>query len=84
MNRKDDRAVEEALLRRACGYEAEETVEEETERGTKRRVTTHHVPGDVRAQIFWLRNRKPTVWREKPEEDAKRTQKDVIIVDDVP
>ena len=26
--------------------------------------------GNVIAQIFWLKNRRPKVWREKPEEDT--------------
>lgn len=83
MNRKDDRAVEEALFRRACGYSVEETVVEESERGEKRRTTTYHIPGDVRAQIFWLRNRKPKVWKDKPSEQEKGAQ-EVRILDDIP
>ena len=27
------------------------------------------VPGDVTAQIFWLKTRKPEKWRDKPETD---------------
>lgn len=27
------------------------------------------VPGDVTAQIFWLKNRRPEKWRDKPEMD---------------
>lgn len=84
MNRKDDKAVEDALLRRACGYDVREETQEETDKGTtKRRITMYHVPGDVRAQIFLLKNRKPGVWKEKSDEQADRAQ-GVTIVDDVP
>ena len=28
-----------------------------------------YVPGDTTAQIFWLKNRKPSVWRDKAQVD---------------
>lgn len=58
-----DRQVENALFKRAIGYEYEE-VREETKGGivTKKTVTTKHIPGDTTAQIFWLKNRKPDYW----------------------
>jgi len=84
VNRKDDRAVEDALLRRACGYDVEETVVEESERGEKRRTTTYHIPGDVRAQIFWLRNRMPKTWKDKPGGDDCKGESEVKILDDIP
>jgi len=66
-----DREVENALLKRALGYEYEEvkTYIEESDGKKKKRVekTVKHVPGDVTAQIFWLKNRKPEVWRDKKE-----------------
>lgn len=63
-----DRQVENALLRRALGYEYEE-VTEEYEMGelTKRKVTKKKVVPDTTAQIFWLKNRKPDDWRDKRE-----------------
>ena len=58
--------VENALLKRALGYDAEESVVEESDAtGRKTRTTVRHVPADVTAQIFWLKNRRPEVWREK-------------------
>ncbi|BBU40706.1 transposase [Aeribacillus pallidus] len=66
-----DREVENVLLKRALGYEYEEvkTYIEESDGKKKKRVekTVKHVPGDVTAQIFWLKNRKPEVWRDKKE-----------------
>ena len=37
----------------------------------KIRVTTREVIPDVRAQIFWLKNRRPDLWRDKQEIDHK-------------
>lgn len=33
------------------------------------KVTTKEMPPDTRAQIFWLKNRQPKLWREKHEVD---------------
>ena len=76
-----DVEVENALLKRALGYEY-------TERKVKRQITgwetkegkrvpvlgkasyveetTKIVVPDTTAQIFWLKNRKPEKWRDKP------------------
>lgn len=61
-----DRQVENALLKRALGYDYVE-IKEEIENGvvTKCIRTTRHVVPDTTAQIFWLKNRKPDVWRDK-------------------
>lgn len=60
-----DRQVENALLKRALGYEYEE-VKEKFEDGviTERTVTKKEVVPDTTAQIFWLKNRKPDKWRD--------------------
>lgn len=60
-----DVQVENALLKRALGYSYEETMEEHSPQGAKTRVTIKQVVPDVTAQIFWLKNRKPDVWRDK-------------------
>lgn len=63
-----DRQVENALLKRALGYEYEEVKEKfEGNVMTERTVTKKEVVPDVTAQIFWLKNRKPDVWRDKHE-----------------
>lgn len=78
-----DYIIENALFQRARGYtttvrkaikvkkpyyddegrrideECVEIVEEEI-----------HVPGDVTAQIFYLKNRKPSNWKDKPEGES--------------
>jgi hypothetical protein len=44
-------------------------LDEEREGLKKIRVTTREVIPDVRAQIFWLKNRRPDLWRDKQEID---------------
>ncbi len=75
-----DRQVENALLKRALGYEYEE-VSEKFEGGvlTERKVTKKQVVPDTTAQIFWLKNRKPIDWRDKRNSDDIE---DVSTVDD--
>lgn len=67
-----DREVENAMLKRALGYEYDEVTQEPvtdkdtgiTEMRVTKRVTKQIVP-DVTAQIFWLKNRKPDEFRDK-------------------
>lgn len=66
-----DRQVENALLKRALGYEYEEVKQiiEKDEKGKDRKrieKTVRQVIPDTTAQIYWLKNRKPEQWREKP------------------
>ena len=70
-----DIQVENALLKRALGYEYEETYTDIEDQGggrTKKHVrkVKKHMPGDTTAMIFWLKNRKPEQWREKQEYTA--------------
>ena len=67
-----DRQVENALLKRALGYEYEEKkVVQEKDKNGKDRIriekTTKMISPDVTAQIFWLKNRKPVDWRDRYE-----------------
>lgn len=63
-----DIRVENALYKRATGYDYEEVVREEGPKGVTVRVTKKHVPPSEVAALFWLKNRKPDVWRDKPAE----------------
>ena len=58
-------AVEGALLRRALGYTITETSEEETSTGMKTKTSEKHIPGDLSAQMYWLKTRCPEIWAEK-------------------
>lgn len=63
-----DRQVENALFKRALGYEFKETTQELTEDGMRvTKVITKQQAPDTTAQIFWLKNRKPQEWRDKQE-----------------
>lgn len=77
-----DNEVQAALYKSAIGYNAQvaktfkvkEIIYDETT-GKKLRETEKlqtgydevHVPANVTAQMFWLANRKPEMWRYKPE-----------------
>lgn len=57
-----DREVENALYKRALGYRYDEVT---YENGLEvKRVQKEALP-DVTAQIFWLKNRKRDVWRDR-------------------
>lgn len=65
-----DFEVENALLKRALGYEKEKTRTYLKDDGTGQKtkhveVTKEHVPPDPTAMIFWLKNRKPNEWNER-------------------
>lgn len=57
-----DYEVENALLKRALGYEYDEIT---YENGEEVKRVTKQVAPDTTAQIFWLKNRKPDKWRDK-------------------
>lgn len=67
-----DIEVENALLKKALGYTYTETTKErginpetgKVELITTKVVTKEVVP-DTTAQIFWLKNRRPDLWRDK-------------------
>lgn len=66
-----DIQVENALLKRALGYEYVETTKELTDLGlTVTKQVTKQVAPDTTAQIFWLKNRKPQEWRDKKETEV--------------
>lgn len=78
-----DIQVENALLKRALGYEyQEQKIEKSKKDGTKIVQTLKHVPGDTTAQIFWLKNRRPDKWRDKPDapvdSDALKKAKELL------
>lgn len=60
-----DDKVEQALIKRALGYEYEETEIVASKDGKTSRVKKikREVPPDTNAIIFWLKNRKPKKWR---------------------
>ena len=78
-----DIQVENALLKRALGYDfQEEKIEKSDKDGVKVVQTVKHIPPDTTAQIFWLKNRRPDRWRDKPELTAA-DEGGVQIIDDL-
>ena len=57
-----DRQVENALLKRALGYQYDEITKEN---GVETKRVTKEVVPDTTAQIFWLKNRRPDLWRDR-------------------
>lgn len=87
-----DFEVENALIKRAKGYSYEEkTVETEIDKitgevkTTKVKITTKHVPGDVGAQAFLLKNRMPSVYKDrhnvviKEDDDTLKTREEFLL-----
>ena len=80
-----DIEVENALLKRALGYKYEEITEEYDGRDFKKgeakkpksvkRVTKEVAP-DVGAIAFWLKNRRPDKWRDRPTYDGNVAEQD--------
>ena len=71
--------VEKALLRRALGFRQEEIHTEdlcdkktgEVLEAVKRRTVIKDIAPDVRALLFWLKNRRPDRWRDRVENEAE-------------
>jgi transposase-like protein len=79
-----DRQVENALYKRAVGYEYEEQetwieIDDNGKEKKKVRKIMKHVPPDVAAIIFYLKNRKPKEWRNNPEQDEGDSSNRPII-----
>ena len=91
-----DVKVEQALYKRAIGYEYHEVTYEKSKVGGlgikltgdeidsikhvdtyKTKVTTKQVAPEVLAQIFWLKNRQPTVWKDKT--DVEHILPDTLV-----
>lgn len=82
-----DYEVENAMHKSAIGYFVEETKTciNEVEGVKTRRVekTKKWIPPNTAAQIFWLKNRRPDKWREKPENEELLLNQRVVIIDDI-
>lgn len=65
---KADAQVAQSLFNRAVGYKAEPELKEDLDSDgnvVETTRTTKHVGPDTTAAIFWLKNRKSDVWRDK-------------------
>lgn len=91
-----DYGVEDSLFKNACGYDyLEEIVSTKKEviyhEGKRVKEISEpvvvlikkHKPGETAAQIYWLKNRKSNIWRDKPADTTNDTE-GVIIINDLP
>lgn len=66
-----DERVEQSLYRRALGYSHEAVkIFKNKDEDAVLVPYTEHYPPDTVACIFWLKNRKPEVWRDKVDVDS--------------
>lgn len=76
-----DYEVENALLKAALGFEYEETVTEKNGDKVLMKKMKRYAQPNSTALIFWLKNRRPDKWRDKPAEvfvDEATEQKDEL------
>ncbi len=68
----DTENVEKSLLKRATGYNYHEIIKETDDDGQLviRKKVKKHCAGDVKAQIFWLRNRNRQRWPDTQHVDS--------------
>lgn len=71
-----DRQVENALHKTALGFYYEEDMV--TNQGDVVRVKKYSKPNTT-AQIFWLKNRKPSNWRDKQEIEQTNTNIEIRV-----
>lgn len=89
-----DYEVENALHKKAIGYTV--TVKKPIKVKTRKQLKDKgmieeerieyaeeevYIPPDTTAQIFWLKNRRPDKWRDKPKEESDVNQPVNIIID---
>lgn len=78
-----DIEVENALFKRAIGYKYKEVIKEVKEVDGKKSTYVKEVikemPGDVGAQIFWLKNRKSSKWKDKQDIDIEDNNVSITI-----
>ena len=78
-----DIEVENALFKRAIGYKYKEVIKEVKEIDGKKTTYVKEVikemPGDVGAQIFWLKNRKSSKWKDKQDIDIEDNNVSITI-----
>lgn len=65
-----DAKVAHALYSRAIGYSHDEEDIRVADGKIVITPTIKHYPPDPTSMIFWLKNRQPKLWRDKPEEEA--------------
>lgn len=70
-----DERVERSLFARANGYEHEEVDIRVVDKEIVQTQIRKYYPPDTTAAIFWLKNRRPDMWRDKTEIEANLSGK---------
>jgi len=76
--------VENALFKAACGYDVEEAEKVEIigpdgSVTTQKRLRKRHIPPNVGAICFILKNKRKDVWKDKPESDETANREPIVI-----
>lgn len=74
-----DATVAAKLFERACGYSHPHTDIKVIDNGIVKTEITKHYPPDTTAIIFWLKNRRPDLWRDKPAEEKTEDVADALM-----
>lgn len=76
-----DFKVENALLKRACGYiTKEKTITKNPDGSQTVQIKEKEVPPDPTSMIFWLKNRKKAEWRDKQEVEHSGEMENKVII----
>lgn len=73
--------LENALIKKACGYSYEEIKETEKASGTEITTTHKEALPDVSAAKFWLESRCPETWNSKAENNSSAEKLDEVLAE---
>lgn len=69
-----DAMVAESLFQRACGYSHRAVKIIVVDKEVLHEEYTERYPPDPTSMIFWLKNRRPDLWRAQPEDGGEAPQ----------
>lgn len=75
-----DRAVENALYKRAVGYTVTETTryrDDKTGEMVVAKEVVKEIAPDPTSMVFWLKNRMPDHWKDRPEQKTDSTESQI-------
>jgi hypothetical protein len=74
-----DANVSESLYRRATGYSHPDVHVSNFQGAITITPIVKHYPPDPTSMIFWLKNRRPDLWRDKAPEGGTDAQKEEVM-----
>jgi hypothetical protein len=75
-----DARVEQSLYRRALGYSHDDTHFSSYEGAVTATPFVKHHPPDTTAAIFWLKNRRPELWRDVKAQELSGPNGEKLII----